>query len=785
MCSAKQPAQARRIYFFSGQANLAAPIAGYTVNGQAPKYDATGGTGLVQQSGNVFISKVNGSWGTAGTWVNGAVPAATDMVVIRHAVTLEAAHTAEAVVFDMGNGSLIGTFGLTNTGGQFTVLTGPTGSASSTISAPIVGTTSVLKNGPGMLTLSAANTYTGATTVNQGTLKAGSTAALGSKSAVTVANDASATLDITGFNLSIGSLTGGGALGGTITLGVQTLTIGTDNTSPAAYAGIISDSGTGTGGSIVKTGTGTLTLTGANIYYGNTTINAGVLSTNLLATGGIPSGIGASNTINGAANLILGGGTLQYTGPSTTCDRVISLTNATTSSFEVTVSSTTLNLDSSFVSSTGGLTKIGAGTLYLSSGFNKYTGATKISAGTLVAQSLAIGGSESGIGASTNAAANLLMDGGTLQSFGTTDRSFTITAGKTATFAAIGGLVFTTGAAAATTGNLVLSGGFLSFQASQKYTGTTTINSGTLQLTGNAGAIASSPTITINADGTLDMNGVGYTEPVAPGRISDTAAVTLNGGTLSMEAGTSASRLETIGTLAFTPGTSSTIILAANGNFKCQLTSGGTLPTLSAGTTVNLIRDMSNATGTANLIFSGQTTPVAAPISGYTVNSQSAKYDATSATPQGLIQSSGNIIATQATGNWGTAATWVGNAVPAATDTVIIRNAVTLEAPHTAQAVIFDYIAAGSVVTSNEYALTNTSGVFSVINTSASQIDVPVAGTAFTLTGVGGTLESHGQRHIHRDDHHRQRRHIATWDGSILLWRAGQRTRREQWNAEP
>ncbi|HLX64696.1 MAG TPA: C25 family cysteine peptidase [Planctomycetota bacterium] len=734
--------------FFSGQStDIAAPISGYTVNSQAAKYDATSATpqGLAPQTAsNVHISAAAGAWGTATTWVNGAVPAAGDTVIIRHAVSLGAARSTEAVIFDQGNGSLTGAFALTNSSGQYTVLVGPTGSASSTISAIIASTSSVIKNGPGTLTLSAANTYTGATTINEGTLKAGSTTAFGSNSAVTLANAPDALLDITGFNLSIGSLTGGGALGGNITLGLATLTIGGDNTSPAAYAGIISDSGTGSGGSILKTGTGTLTLTGANTYFGNTTINAGVLSTNLLASNGNPCGIGSAlDTSN--PTLFIGNATLQYTGPSTTCDHQVAVTNATVATFDVTVASTTLSHTGgiSNPTTTGGVTKIGAGTLELLNQYSAYTGVTKISAGTLSAYVLVNGGLLSSIGESSNLATNLIMDGGTLrvESYASTDRSFTITAGKTATFDAPAGLsMFFSGAAAATTGNVVKTGpGTLTFGAAQKYTGTTTVNGGTLQLNGSAGAIASSPTITLNSGTTLDLSGVGSSEPASPGRIADTATVTLNGATLSMEAGTTASRLETVGTLAFTPGSANTIILAANAAFKCQLTSGGTLPTLSAGTTVSLIRNV-GTTGTANLFYSGQATNIAAPITGYTVNYQSAKYDATSATPQGLIQSTGNIIATAAVGNWGTAATWVGNAVPAPGDTVVIRHAVTLEAAHTSQAVMFDYVGTGSLVTGNQFPLTNTSGIFTLINTTTAQVDVPVAGTGFILNGTNGTL---------------------------------------------
>jgi len=737
--------------FFSGQAtDVAAPIAGYTVNGQTAKYDATGATGLAPSSTtNTFITKQNGNWSATTTWLNGAVPTANDMIVIRHNVTVDTtSRTTQAVLFDQGVGSLLATTDkLTNTSGLCTVLNSASGTGSATESAVLAGA-SLIKNGPGTLILSGANSsYTGPIVVNGGILQAGSTTAFGTNSAVTLANTAGVLMDITGFNISIGSLTGGGAAGGNLNLGVQTLTIGGDSTSPGPYAGIISDGGGATvGGNLIKTGTGTLTLSGVNTYNGTTTINGGVLSIGLLDISGSPSGIGTGFNATNFTNLIIGNGTLQYTGPSVSTDHFIVLTNATVSTFDVTSPATTLSLTSAISNptTTGGLTKVGAGTLALLSTASAYTGVTKISAGTLSAGYIYNGGtSDSSIGASSSAATNLVMDGGILSGQGNSNRNFTVTAGKTATFDVPAATSLVLAGSAATSGNLVKTGGgTLNFTGAQLYTGTTIVNGGSLQITGNTGAIASSPTITVNAGATLDFNSVGATaEPASPGRVSDTALVTLNGGTLSMEAGTSASRLETIGTLAFSPGTANTVILIPNGSLKCQLTvssAGGALPTLSAGTTVNLIRGAGNATGTANLFFNGQSTNIASPISGYTVNSQAAKYDAT--TPLGLVQSSGNIIATAAAGNWGTAATWLGGAVPAAGDTVLIHHAVTLEAAHTAQAVIFDNVGAGSLVTSNESPLTNTTGVFSVIDGVTAQVDVPVAGTSFTLNGANGTL---------------------------------------------
>ncbi len=75
-----------------------------------------------------------------------------------------------------------------------------------------------------MLTLNGANTYTGATTINGGTLRARGGNAIGDASQVTLANTAGASLDLTNDE-AIGNLSGGGATGGNVTLNGNTLTV--------------------------------------------------------------------------------------------------------------------------------------------------------------------------------------------------------------------------------------------------------------------------------------------------------------------------------------------------------------------------------------------------------------------------------------------------------------------------------------------------------------------------------------------------------------------------------
>jgi len=147
----------------------------------------------------------------------------------------------------------------------------------------------VIKSGSGIVILGGANTYTGATTVNNGTLKAGVAGqAFGVNSAVILANSPGVVLDITGYNNTIGSLSGGGSSGGNVVLGSATLTIGSDNTS-TSYAGAISG-----GGNVIKTGTGTLTLSGASTFGGTASILNGTVQIGATAAAGSSGPLGES-----------------------------------------------------------------------------------------------------------------------------------------------------------------------------------------------------------------------------------------------------------------------------------------------------------------------------------------------------------------------------------------------------------------------------------------------------------------------------------------------------------
>jgi autotransporter-associated beta strand protein len=158
----------------------------------------------------------------------------------------------------------------------------------------------------GVTVLSGNNTYTGSTTVDSGTLKAGSATGLSQNSAFAV--NFGATLDLNGFNSTIGSLADGAFGGGTVTnngTSNTTLTAGGDNSS-TLFSGTIQDGASNTL-ALIKSGTGTLTLGGTNSYSGGTTVIGGTLQ----VTNNSSVGTGTATLENaefraGAADLVVG-----------------------------------------------------------------------------------------------------------------------------------------------------------------------------------------------------------------------------------------------------------------------------------------------------------------------------------------------------------------------------------------------------------------------------------------------------------------------------------------------
>ncbi|WP_233284270.1 MULTISPECIES: autotransporter domain-containing protein [Agrobacterium] len=162
------------------------------------------------------------------------------------------------------------------------------------ISTDLQGTGGLTKQGTGTLTLSGTDIYTGVTTVETGTLLAGSAGAFVQNGAYAVNGGV---LDLGGFDLTMGQLSGGGE----IAIGSADLTI--NQASNSTYAGIFSGSG-----DFAKLGTSTLFLTGdSSGFAGTTTVSGGGLVVNgslggtLTMTGSRLGGSGAIGTLNAGA----------------------------------------------------------------------------------------------------------------------------------------------------------------------------------------------------------------------------------------------------------------------------------------------------------------------------------------------------------------------------------------------------------------------------------------------------------------------------------------------------
>ncbi|MFO1489324.1 MAG: autotransporter-associated beta strand repeat-containing protein [Kiritimatiellia bacterium] len=357
------------------------------------------------------------------------------------------------------------------------------------------GTLALTKNGSGTQILTGANTYTGTTTVSGGTLEVGGGGVLGAS----------------------------GSYGGAISL-AGALKI--NSTAAQTLSGLISGAGT-----LTKSNTGTLILSGANTgFSGGTTLTAGVLSAD-------------HDSALGTGALTLSGGTLR----STSGNRILA------NSLVATAATTTALLDNT-----------GTGDMVLS---GTVTGSGAITVNSTLSRSIWLQGNGAGFNGTINytnnnggtnfrlggtgVGGNSLTNGsdwsGTtfaLSGSGTNDRGLLWNglAGTTVKLGALSGTgrIGVTGNAAVweigalnttTTFSGVIDGtntavtkagtGTLTLSGANSYTGTTTVNTGTLKIgyVSALGAIQGSKPVTqvvVNSGGAIDFNGVvdatyGYT----------------------------------------------------------------------------------------------------------------------------------------------------------------------------------------------------------------------------------------------------------------------------------
>ena len=442
-------------------------------------------------------------------------------------------------------------------GGNMAVASGATltvvGSNNTTLSGVVSGLGGLTKNSSSALTLSGNNTYSGNTTIGQGKVLIGDNNAFGTGSVKLGISGVNATITIASTDSTARTIsnaldtfagnswvtTFGESSGGTgnlsftnstgVSLGSTSRTFNVLNTTSLA------SSFSTVSGAIVKTGTGTLILTGGSTYNGSTTINAGTLQ---LGNGGTTGSLSAGSAITNNGTLVF--------------NRSNTMTQGTAFS--------------SAIGGTGHVIQAGSGTLVFS-GANTYTGSTTVSAGNLtISNSSALGGTGSGTTVANGAALQIQGDivvgaealnlagsgfsnAGALRNLsGTNSLAGAITlAGATTIGSDAGALTLSggisgtqnltltgagnttiSGAIATSTGTLTKNGsGTATLSAANTYSGSTTINAGTLNAAA-ANAAGSTSNIIINNGGSFLVT--------ADDAIGTNTGIELNGGTLAFGA---------------------------------------------------------------------------------------------------------------------------------------------------------------------------------------------------------------------------------------------------------
>jgi autotransporter-associated beta strand protein len=337
---------------------------GVVLAGTAGLTKSGAGTNYLYSS-NTYTGATTISGGTLVTDGGGQLTAGTTLAISNGA-------TWQMTGAFSSNGATRTIGGLTGDGTVQTTTSGLThnlavdkASGSDTFSGVIAGSGALIKQGAGTLGLGGANTYSGDTTVSAGALWIGNSSALGSTNGGTVVESGAQLRLITGVagatsygNGEALTISGdGGSYLGALRSGVS----GETNTyqgkvSLAANASVNAGSGTGlildvasgdavdlggntltfvgagthavndgivgTGGGIIKTGTGTATLAASNNFTGATAVTVGVL--NLNSSAGFSLGstasvsvtnatllISQSNQVNNSATVSLSGGTIQ------------------------------------------------------------------------------------------------------------------------------------------------------------------------------------------------------------------------------------------------------------------------------------------------------------------------------------------------------------------------------------------------------------------------------------------------------------------------------------------
>lgn len=342
------------------------------------------GTGQVVKSGTGSLTMSSGTANTysGGTFINeGAlvVDKDSDLGAVSGSITLGTDNTAGGT-----NGTLRfdSSFNLETTR-AITLMEGggtiDTQGYITNIDQTIAGTGTLTKTGSGTLTLNATNSYIGGTVLKEGVLGINSDSALGNSSSRLVMYDTT-TLQLNGDVNSNRAVTLAGRPSSIMTINTQA----NNGTFNGNIDGL---------GSLVKTGSGTLSLYGNNLYQGGTKVKEGTLAINSDASLG---GAAGSLELWNNTTLKLDGNVYMSSRPV-----IIGDSNTLPQSVTIDTQGYTGAISQNIDQSTGGetkLVKIGTGTLGLY-GNNTYSGGTWIKNGAVAITSpLSLGKSDVQLG---------------------------------------------------------------------------------------------------------------------------------------------------------------------------------------------------------------------------------------------------------------------------------------------------------------------------------------------------------------------------------------------------
>lgn len=341
-----------------------------------------------------------------------------------------------------------------------------------TLSSPISGTGGLSLSGSGTLVVGTCS-YSGSTTISSGTFVCNTDHGMVGNGTYTLLGG---TLSVTGVIQDIGSIAS--SSGSTISIPSTALFVGSNNQSTTCAGAI-----TGSNGSVRKTGSGTLTLSGTNSSLGGFAIQGGTLV--FASSGAFVSG----------AFLDTSGGTVDLDGYSIACGTLGfggtgTITNSSTTA--VTISTGVGgNLGGPVI---GSISLVVTGFTQTLSGANTYDGTTSITNATMTA-------------AGTNtlsANSNFVLTSGTL-SIGTFANTIASLAGSGTVSTGIGGTLTIGGTSSTSFSGAIIGSGALVMNGSGTFTlsGANTYSGGTNFLTG---------TIAISGDdlgtgGTLTFGG--------------------------------------------------------------------------------------------------------------------------------------------------------------------------------------------------------------------------------------------------------------------------------------